>query len=323
MTRFRSQETNKRLSYTQQQSVRAQLKSKGRSNVYIVVDRAAAWSQYVWLRMQRLHFWLGIVALQLGLVVVTYGLFVAGGEPARKGALLALEANGYYVGATLSCSSDYCHAVGCLGRVAHELSLLLVGALVVVRLSRVVARRRFIFSDVAALSSTELAIRLVSNRPSGVVCPSFVLEYFDTDMKCHPLALTNRGQVSYLNDSSFVVRHPVDDASPFSRADWRSHVFGLRIAVIGLDELLVADCCGVRFYKPHEIKCDVAFADMMVPGVIGGDDGHKHRAFFVHCSRLNNLVSTKKPQDNDNGDEVGHLEDPPPADGPDAQELPV
>lgn len=286
---------SRRLNYTQQQMIRSQIKCDAQSTSYLVLDRNEGTTgpfHYWLLRLRRFHFWIALVLFELALVTTSYALFAAAGE--ESAGLLAFEANALYVGKTLECGSEACYAIGACCRLAHTLCELLIGAVIVVRLSRVVTRRRFVFADCAVLSDSELTVRLVSNRPSNVYAPSYMLEYLDHQKRVFPLKLTNRGCTAYLPDGGFYIHHRIDhEDSPFREPGWRDRVLGVRACVVGFDDLLASECSGCRYYTADQIKEGHAFGDMYETGSVKYR-GRNVRTTFVFVSRINDLVNLSK-----------------------------
>jgi len=185
-----------------------------------------------------------------------------------------------------------CRSVAIVVRLNFWVFELFFGAMIIVRLSRVVVQNRFKFSDFCVLTEKELVLRIISNRPSQIVMPTFQLEYMDqAGKRLHPLDLTNGGSTAYLGDSTFFLRHTITPDSPFRHPDWRNKVQGLRVAVMGYDDLLSTESCGCRYYKSTEISDDHDFADIVSLATIKYKR-HLHRAYIVDMAKLND----KKPR---------------------------
>lgn len=254
---------------------------------------------YLFLRMPTKHFWAALVSVSVAMMcAAALVFFVVGGQSVSNSIMLSLDANGLGVGDVVcertffesSASSNWpCFLVGAVAKCVRFICELFFGAIIIVRLSRVVTQNRFEFANFCVLDTDhgELVIRIVSNRPSTIIMPTFVLEYMDTHGKrLHPLELTNGGTVAYLNDSTFFLRHKIDRGSPFSLPDWRSQVIGVRIAVVGFDELCSQEACGCRFYSMSDIKTDVEFGPMVSTGHIKFKRA-LHPAYLVDMLRIN------------------------------------
>jgi len=276
-----------RLSYSQRQLVRSHCKTQGPPIIFLMVARGRAQLQYLLLRLDKVSFWWTLVSFVFLLVAFDWVLFLAAGEGLTGALKLSLDANDLWSGRELSCEAGTC-AAGVVARVLHFLFEVLVGAVLVVRLSRGVTKRRFVFSDVATLDAEELKIRVGSNRPSNVMMPCFQLEWFDQTGKLRPLHLTNGGTIALLHDGVFFLRHKVTTPeSPFHDPDWRDRIFGIRIAVMGYDEVLSAECSSYRFYRPEEIVTDADFDNLEFAGkILNCHDRKDHDAVFVHLDRI-------------------------------------
>lgn len=273
------------LSYSQRQMVRSQCESPGPPVLFLVVARGRAQLQYMLLRLDQVSFWAAIVGSIAVLVAVDMGMFCVVGKPLRAAWSLSLEAN-QLASESQPCTSS-CEVVGALARLLHFIFEVLVGATLVVRMSRGVTLRRFLFADVATIEDGELKIRLASNRPSNIIMPCFHLECFDNDGYLRPLGLSNNGSMALLHDGVVLLRHPIDQSSPFSRPDWRKRIFGIRVAVMGYDEILAADCSGYRFYAPKEIRDDLVFEELALTGTVHSFHGRDRQAVFMRLDRLN------------------------------------
>ena len=190
-------------------------------------------------------------------------------EPPSNAAVLSLDATSLTVGDVACTSGPACRVAAFIVRLIALITELFVGAVIVVRLSRVISKRRFIFAKNVIVKQGELKIRLCSNRPSKIMMPSFRLEWFDTKHKFHPLDLDSGGATAYIMDSTLTIRHLIDDASPFANPQWRNNVLGIRVAIMGYDDLLCEDVSGCRFYRASDIRDDgtdfrrMAFAGMI------------------------------------------------------------
>lgn len=262
--------------------------------------QAIPW-HYLFLRMTPRDFWKTIFVVSVFVTACgALAFFVVGRQTFANAVLLSLDANGLSVGDVVCFRRDYpdkmggaanwpCFVVGAVARLVTFICELFFGAIIIVRLSRVVVKNRFEFADFCVLDTEagELIIRIVSNRPSTIIMPTFVLEYLDArGKKIIPLKLTNGGTVAYLTDSSFFLRHKVDAKSPFSSPHWRKNVIGIRIAVVGFDELLAQEACGCRLYSEKDIKTDVVFGRMVNTGKVKFKSV-VHAAYVVDMLKLN------------------------------------
>lgn len=246
----------KRLSYSQRQAVRSQLKSKGPPTIFVAMSRQRPSVQYMLLRSDKKSFWLAIILVEVCLFFLSFVLFVAVEGDTSNALALALEATAVNVGhnANRCVRVVACQIVGGVTRLVQFMVEIFLGAVVVARIIRSVTKRRFLFADFATLVGGELKIRLASNRPGYVVAPSFHLEYFDSEMRITPLQLTNGGSLALLHDGAIFLRHCVDEMSPFADNNWRRNMYGIRLSVVGYDEILACECFGYCFYTADEIR---------------------------------------------------------------------
>ena len=140
-----------------------------------------------------------------------------------------------------------------------------VSAVVIVRVFRGVARKRWRFDEKAVLIDGELKIRVASLKPgtsprgillriprpragyfeetgrgpaadatwifrgerrrAGTILGlEFTVEAVVKPWRYVPLRLTNGGTLSLMADVAMLLRHPIDDESPFSSPSWRDEV---------------------------------------------------------------------------------------------------
>ena len=264
---------------------------------------------YVMLRMDSRTFWISIVCVQLLLAAVCAFSFFLIGQPLGKAVLLALDVNGLTVG-DVECEGGHydgsnfgavalCRSWAAVLNLLHAVFVLFIGGVIVVRLSKAVAKHRFEFSQSAVIvDKKELCIRFVSAKPSMVVMPTFRLEYFDEKGRARPLELVNGGTIAYLHDTSLYLRHSIDASSPFSQPNWRCHVIKLRVAVMGFDELIAQDVCGVQIYMNRDILDDAMYDDVMFRGRIQMPHEDQPRLIlYSDMSKLDQLIYLE--QDND------------------------
>lgn len=145
------------------------------------------------------------------------------------------------------------------------------------------------FSKVATLDQGEFRIRVASNRPANVIMPCFMLEWFDRGGKLRPLPLTNGGSVALLHDGALLLRHTIDETSPFDHPNWRENLFGIRVAVVGFDEVLAAECSSYRFYTNDCIREGHQFQAIESSGFVNYA-GADYDTVFVHLDRLSNTL---------------------------------
>lgn len=214
----------RRLSFSNRQMVRSQHKAEAEGTLFLVTNRKSWSLYYVLLRMSSYRFWTTVIFVQAALVLTGFIIFSAIHQPKGNAMLLGLDVNSLAVG-DVECVAMFgdatwgCRAVAAVLSLASLVVSLFVGGVIVVRLSRVVAKHRFEFSKNAVIQDGELVVRFFSNRPSMVIMPTFRLEYFDMHGRARPLALINGGSICFMHDAVLYIRHDIREG-PFADPRW-------------------------------------------------------------------------------------------------------
>lgn len=222
----------RKLSFSNRQMVRSQHKVAAEGTLFLVTNRKSWSLYYVLLRMSSNRFWTTVLLVQAALVLTGFIIFSAIRQPKGNAMLLGLDVNSLAVG-DVECVAMFgdatwgCRAVAAVLSLASLVVSLFVGGVIVVRLSRAVAKHRFEFSKTAVIQDGELIVRFFSNRPSMVIMPTFRLEYFDMHGRARPLALINGGSICFMHDAALYIRHDIREG-PFADPRWSVVCLGSR-----------------------------------------------------------------------------------------------
>jgi len=192
------------------------------------------------LRQPGYRFWLEVFAAQI--VIVLIGLFlleVVARQDRGLGLDLALQAVGLSIQERqCGAHSDWCRYLVAVLSFGQRVFEWVVSAVVIVRVFRGVARKRWRFDEKAVLIDGELKIRVASLKPGTILGLEFTVEAVVKPWRYVPLRLTNGGTLSLMADVAMLLRHPIDDESPFSSPSWRDEVRAVSITIMGYDQTI-------------------------------------------------------------------------------------